>query len=207
MRRYILFAFTLGLVASCSSSREFWQYVVEDNVAKPLMRETGKKDEPRALSPYNVKVVYNDGTTSTEVIIPILSSGQQIIIDHKGITSPTGLSPAPLPPVDADKSVEEGYAASGNPINDRAPAVSLVKTSERIRELVKSGNYALALVHADQILARYPNHVKTLQTKGSLLLRLGEREAAIKAYQRAQELEPDPRVEEQLKKLEQKVEE
>lgn len=188
---------------SCSASKEFWEYVVEDRVVKPLPeREEGEEDAPRLLSPHNVRVVYSDGSTSTEVVIPVLTSGQQIVIDHKSRSKPSSLAVVPLPPSSADKSLEESYVGEGLPVQSKSPPVSMVKTHERIRELVKEGNYALALEFADQLLKRYPKHVKTLRTKGSLLMQMGEREAALKAYREAQEVEPDTKVEEMIRKLE-----
>ena len=71
-----------------------------------------------------------------------------------------------------------------------------------IRKFVKSGEYAVALQYADQILARYPNHVETLRTKGSLLLKMGERDAAVETYRKAEEIESNPRVREILNGLE-----
>ena len=42
----------------CNSTKEFWRYVVDKEVSKPLAeRETGTVDTPRLLSPHNVKVV------------------------------------------------------------------------------------------------------------------------------------------------------
>ena len=200
---WLLLALALlpGLTA-CNSTREFWRYVVEDEVEKPMAkRDKGQEDAPRVLSPHNVKVVYSDGSTSTEVLIPVLSSGQQIVIDHKSRGAPQAIALAPLAPADADKDLEDAYIKGGNPVSKKSPEVSLVKTEGRIRELVKDGNYALALEYAEQLLKRYPSHAKTLRTKGSLLLKMGEREAALKAYQKAQDIEPDPRVEEQIKAL------
>jgi hypothetical protein len=190
-------------LGGCSSRKPFWTYVVEEDVSKPLpKREVGTKDDPKPISPHNVRVAYNDGGTLTEVWIPVLTSGQQIVIDHKSQGAPSSLSLVPIPPSAADKTVEEAYVKSGQPIVQKEKPVSIVKGHEKIRGLVKEGNYELALEYCDQILARYPNHVKTLRTKGSLLLKMGETEAAIKTYSRAQEIEPDPRVEEQIRKLE-----
>lgn len=195
--------FGLWLLSSCNASKEFWQYVVEDEVAKPLpSRENGEEDAPRLLSPHNVRVVYSDGSSSTEVVIPVLTSGQQIVIDHKSRSKPSSLSVVPLPPTHADEAIERTYIEDGHPVQPKSPPVSIVKTHERIRELVKEGSYGLALEFADQLLKRYPKHVKTLRTKGSLLLQLGERDAAIKAYREAQEIEPDGKVEEMIVKLE-----
>ena len=102
---------------SCSSRKPFWTYVVEDDVGKPLpKREGGAKDDPKPISPHNIRVAYNDGGTLTEVWIPVLTSGQQIIIDHKSQGAPSSLALVPIPPAQADKTVEEAYVKSGQPI-------------------------------------------------------------------------------------------
>jgi hypothetical protein len=201
-----IIAATLLFATGCVSGREFWSYVVDDNVSKPMPeRETGERDKPAMLSPHNVKVVYNDGSTQTEVLIPVLSSGQQIVVDHRGRDNPPSLALAPLPPTDADKTLDEAYIGSGNPIVTKSPPVSIVKTREMIRKMVREGNYSLALQYADQLLKRYPSHAETLRTKGSLLLKIGEREAALETYRKAEEIEPDPRVAKQISELEKQV--
>lgn len=199
---YLIF-FLWSWLTSCSATRSFWTYVVDNDVNKPLSkRDAGTVDKEGPMSPYNVKVVYNDGARSTEVLIPVVSSGQQIIIDHQGKKRPQALSVVPLPPVAADKDLEDSYLQQGKQLNASAGPVSIVRTHAKINELVKDGQYGLALEYAEQLLKRYPNHVKTLQTKGSLLLKLGENAAALDAYQKAQDIEFDPRVEEQIKQLE-----
>lgn len=204
----LLVLVSAAVLGGCSASKDFWQYVVEDRVVKPIpVRENGEEDAPRMLSPHNVRVVYSDGSTSTEVVIPVLTAGQQIVIDHKSRSKPSSLAIVPLPPGASDKSLEQSYVEEGHPIQTKSPPVSIVKTHERIRELVQEGNYGLALEFADQLLKRYPKHVKTLRTKGSLLLQLGEREAALKAYIEAQEIEPDSKVEDMIKKIEDRTSE
>jgi tetratricopeptide (TPR) repeat protein len=188
-------------LAACASGREFWNFVVEEPVKKPITRESG---ELEALNPTNqqaVKVTYNDGSTSTQVEIPVLSSGQQIVIDHKGRPSEKSIGLVPLPPVDSDKSLEDAYLEKGNSISQRAAPVSIVKTKSEIQKLVKQGNYALALEYATQLLQRYPNHAETLRTKGALLLKIGERDAALEAYQRAQDIAPSARVAKQIEEI------
>lgn len=205
LRRVLVLQAFLGIIGlgGCNASKEFWQYVVQDEVVKPLPpREKGEDDAPRLLSPHNVRVVYNDGTTSTEVVIPVLSSGQQIVIDHKSRSKPSSLSVLPIPPAPADQSLEQSYLEGGLPIQQKGTPVSIVKTHEKIRELVKEGSYAVALEYADQLLKRYPKHVKTLRTKGSLLLQMGELDAALKTYREAQEVEPDKKVDELIRNLE-----
>ncbi len=200
--RIITFLLIIPIVGACASRKPFWSYLVDKGTSKPEVRDAGEKDKPRSLSPYNVKVVYNDGSTSTEVLIPVLTSGQQIVIDHNRKKSPQALSVVPIPPTAADQTVEESYIKSGQPIRKKAPPVSIIKTHEKIRAEVKRGNYEVALQYAETILRRYPNHVKTLRTKGSLLLKLGERNAAYQTYIKAQEIEPDRRVEKIIRDME-----
>lgn len=192
------------ILTGCISGREFWSYVVEDEVHAPLPeREKGTLDKPAQLSPYNVKVVYNDGTTLTEVMIPILASGQQILVDNQSKDPSTAaLSLVPLPPGEADKSAEDAYVKAGQPLSAKAPSVSIVKTNEQIRKLVRDGNFPLALQFADQLLAKYPGHVETLRIKGSLLLKIGERQAALETYRKAEDIEPNARVAAQIAELE-----
>ncbi len=200
---YLFFSVALS---SCISGREFWTYVISDSVTKPLPpRELGKKDAPQIYSRDVVRVVYSDGSAQTEVFIPILMSGQQILIDQKSSQSPVGLALVPYAPTPADKTLEESYLKSGYSMNAKASPVSILKTQEMIRKFLKSGDYSIALQYAEQILGRYPNHVETLRTKGSLLLKIGERDGALETYRKAQEIEPNTQVGEQIKKLESKV--
>lgn len=198
----------LCLPLGCVSGRSFWSYVIDEKVDKPLpQREVGEKDKPPLLTPYNVKVVYNDGQTETQVLIPVLSSGQQIVIDHQGQKRPaaSALSLVPMPQTPMDRELEDRYLQEGNAVVKDAAPISIVKTHEQIRAHVIDGNFALALQYADKLLERYPNHLKTLQTKGSLLLKIGEKRAALEAYRKAQNIESDPQVEDQIRKLEQSL--
>lgn len=198
---YLILLFLVG----CASGREFWNYVVEEPVRKPQSRESGEVDSPNPSNSQVVKVSYNDGTTTTEVQIPVLTTGQQIVIDHKGRPSEKSLSLIPLPPTEADKSLEDSYLKNGNPIAQKATPVSIVKTQAEIQKLAKQGNYALALEYATQLLQRYPNHVETLRTKGALLLKMGEKDAALDAYQKAQDIQPNSRVQKQMDSLQKEL--
>lgn len=197
----------ISLLSSCSTGRSFWSYVVGGKVAKPLgERQQGEVAKPRMLSPHNVKVVYNDGSTSTEVLIPILSSGQQIVVDHDERKSPESLSVIAPPPTPADQAIEKNYINDGHQISSQAVPISILKTHEKMRELASSGNYYLALEYAQKLLQRYPNHVKTLRAKGSLYLKIGEKKAALESYYRAEEIESDPEVRAQIKNIEKSLE-
>ena len=202
--RSALILFTIIFLSTgCISSRPFWTYVVDNRVEKGLpQRETGKIDAPMPDQRQQIRVVYSDGSSQTEVFVPVIASGQQILIDQKSSASPTSLAMVPFAPTPADKTLEDAYLQAGNSINSKASPVSIVKSQEMIRKFVKSGEYAVALQYADQILARYPNHVETFRTKGSLLLKMGERDAAVETYRKAEEIESNPRVREILNGLE-----
>lgn len=185
----------------CASGREFWTYVVEPPVEKTLAREKGTPADAVA-SPHVIKVAYSDGSTSTEVQVPVLSSGQQVIVDHKGRSAQESIGLVPLPPAASDKALEESYLRGGRPITAKAAPVSITKTRAMVNKLVKQGNLSLALEYVEQLLQRYPQHVESLRTKGSILMKMGEREAALETYRRAEEIESDPQVRRQVQELE-----
>jgi hypothetical protein len=197
---------TLWLVG-CASGREFWTYVVEPPVEKTtIKREKGTPIEPITSQTPNsahvIRVTYSDGSTSTDIQVPVINTGQQVIIDQKGRSAMSSVNLVPLAPTSADKALEESYVKSGNPVVQKSQPVSIVKTQAMIKKLVKQGNYSLALEYVDQLLQRYPQHVESLRAKGSILLKMGEREAALEAYRKAQELEPTPQVRKQIESLE-----
>lgn len=191
-----------SVLSGCASGREFWTYVVEPPVEKPLAREQGTLPTGQPSSSQVIRVAYSDGSTSTEVQVPVVSSGQQVIIDQKGRSAKEAIGLVPLAPTAADKSLEESYQKSGKPIVQKASPVSIVKTRAMVKKLVKQGNLSLALEYVDQLLQRYPQHVESLRAKGSILLKMGERESALDAYRKAQEVEPNAQVQKQIKDLE-----
>ena len=197
---YILIASTC-VNAGCASGREFWTYVVRPPVEKTVERESGTAIG-EVQSPHVIRVNYSDGSTSTEVQVPVLASGQQVIIDQKGRSAKESINLAPLAPSPADKSLEDSYLKGGKAVSQKAPPVSIVKTQAMVKKLVKQGSYSVALEYVDQLLQRYPQHAESLRTKGSLLLKMGEREAALEAYKTAQEIEPNAQVRKQIDELE-----
>jgi Tetratricopeptide repeat len=208
LKNSIVFVFSMLLVAvapvvlsGCASGREFWTYVVRPPVEKTVEREQGTA-LGEVQSPHVIRVTYSDGSTSTEVQVPVLATGQQVIIDQKGRAAKDSINLAPLAPSSADKSLEDNYLKSGKAVSQKAQAVSIVKTQAMVKKLVKQGNYSLALEYVDQLLQRYPQHAESLRTKGSLLLKMGEREAALEAYRTAQEIEPNAQVRKQIDDLE-----
>lgn len=199
--RHLALLYILFSLAACASGREFWNYVVESPVDKQMPREKGTP-LGEVDSTHVIRVHYSDGQTSTDVAVPVISSGQQVVIDQKGRPAQEAVNLAPLAPTAADKGLEDAYAKSGKEVVAKAAPVSIVKTQAMVKKLVKQGNYSLALEYVDQLLQKYPQHVESLRAKGSILLKMGEREAALDAYRKAQDVQPNAQVRKQIIDLE-----
>ena len=210
MTRPLLAASALlwGLLGVGCASRNYTHYLIEPAPATnaALEDEEGTQLRPMAFgSTTAMKVSWNDGTVITEVEIPLLASGQRIVIEHSGSSEGVETIPAsrlvPPPPGPADKSLDSAYRERGLRVNPDAPEVSLSGARKRMSEALASSNYAMALEWCELILARYPSHPETLRAKGSILLMLGEREKAIEIYEEVEEIETDPTVRKKLEEL------
>lgn len=200
MKNLILVLLIL-FVAGCASGREYWNYVVDPPVDKTMPREKGTPLGD-VDSTHVIKVRYSDGSTSTDVSVPVISSGQQVVIDQRGRPAQEAVNLAPLAPTAADTALEDAYVKGGKQVVAKAAPVSIVKTQAMVKKLVKQGNFSLALEYVDQLLQKYPQHVESLRAKGSILLKMGEREAALETYRKAQEIEPNAQVKKQITDLE-----
>lgn len=196
-----------GLAGGCAA-RNYTHYLIEPAPATnpALEEEEGTQLRPLAFgSTTAMKVSWNDGTTLTEVEIPLLASGQRIVIEHGSGSSGVQTIPAtrlvPPQPTLADNTLDQAYRARGLTVNPDAPAVSISGARTRMQEALAQGNYQLALEWCELVLARYPSHPETLRAKGSILLMLGEREKAIEIYEQVEEIETDPTVRQKLEEL------
>lgn len=190
------------------AARNYTHYLIEPapTTNPALVEEEGTALRPMSFgSTTSMKVSWNDGTTITEVEIPLLASGQRIVIEHAAGAAGVETIPAtrlvPPPPTLADATLEKAYRDRGLAVNADAPAVSISSSRTRMQEAIASGNYQLALEWCELVLARYPSHPETLRAKGSILLMLGEREEAIEVYEAVEEIESDPTVRRKLEEL------
>ena len=198
----------LLIFCGACASRNYTHYLIEPAPAtNPALEEQeGTQLRPMAFgSTTAMKVSWNDGTMITEVEIPMLASGQRIVIEHSAGGTDVETIPAtrlvPPPPTVADRSLDEAYRERGLRVNPDAPEVSLTAGRTRMQDALESGNYQLALEWAELVLARYPSHPETLRAKGSILLMMGEREKAIEIYEQAEEIDSDPAVRRKLEEL------
>ena len=200
----------LGLVMLCAgcATRNYTHYLIEPAPAtNPILEE----EEGTQLRPFGfgsttaMKVSWNDGTMITEVEIPMLASGQRIVIEHTAGATDIDRIPAtrlvPPPPTSADKTLDEAYRQRGLQVDPDAAAVSISGARTQMQDAIAGGNYQLALEWASLVLDRYPSHPETMRAMGSILLMLGEREKAIEVYEEVEEIESDPAVRKKLEEL------
>jgi hypothetical protein len=194
------------VVASCSA-RNYTYYLIEPAPQKnPTLKEEGTLLRPFGFGSTTVmKVRWNDGNLVTEVDVPMLASGQRIVIEHGAGSSDVKTIQAtrvvPPPPSRADEALIQAYRARGLRINEDAPEVSITRARTLMQEALKSGNYQLALEWCETVLGRYNSHPEFLRAKASVLLLMGERDKAIEIYEQAEEVESDPGVRKKLEEL------
>jgi hypothetical protein len=202
----VLVPLGLALWSGCAA-RNYTHYLIEPPPQKhPALQEEGTATRPFGYGSTTVmKVRWNDGNLITEVDVPVLSSGQRIIIEHGAGSGEVKTIPpsrvVPPPPTAADASLVEAYRARGLRIDESAPEVSITRARSLMQEAIKGGNYALALEWAETVLQRYRSHPEFLRAKASLLLMMGEREKAIEIYEQVEAIESDPGVRKKLEEL------
>ena len=198
---------TASLVLCACSARNYTHYLVEPAPKKnPALVEEGTMLRPMGFGSTTVmKVTWNDGHVLTEVQIPMLASGQRIIVEHSQTSDQVKTIPAtrlvPPKPSIADKSLVEAYRGRGLRVNEDAADVSITGARTQMETSLKAGNYQLALEWCELVLAKYPSQPAFLRAKGSILLLMGEREKAIEVYEAVEEIESDPQVRKTLEEL------
>ena len=197
----------LPLLASACATRNYTYYLVEPAPKKPeALKEEGTLVRPFGFGSTTVmKVRWNDGNLMTEVDVPMLATGQRIVIEHGAGNRDVKTVPTsrlvPPPPSPADKSLIEAYRARGLSIDEQAPEVSITRARTLMEQASREGNYQLALEWCEAVLARYKSHPEFLRAKGSLLLMMGERDKAIEVYEQVEAIESDPGVRKKLEEL------
>lgn len=200
--------FVVGVVAlSGCTARNYTYYLIEPTVKK----SSTLKEDDTLVRPFGfgsttvMKVRWNDGKVLTEVDVPVLASGQRIVIEHGQGSNPVKtIAPmrlVPPPPTKADASLVEAYRSRGLKVEEDAPDVSISRAMALMQEATRGGNYALALEWCETVLARYKTHPEFLRAKASLLLMMGERDKAIEVYEAAEAVESDPAVRKKLEDL------
>ena len=207
LRGNLLVALPLLLSSVSCASRNYTYYLVEPEPPKnQVLKEEGTLTRPFGFGSTTVmKVRWNDGNLITEVDIPMVSTGQRIVIEHapgsSEVKSIAASRVVPPPPTMADATLVEAYRARGLSINEDAPEISIVRARALMQAATKEGNYQLALEWVEAVLQRYKSHPEFLRAKASLLLMMGEKAKAIEIYEQVEAIESDPNVRKKLEEL------
>jgi hypothetical protein len=194
------------LLGSCAA-RNYTYYLVDPPPQKhPALKEEGTLVRPFGYGATTVmKVRWNDGNLATEVDVPMLATGQRIVIEHGQGPQQVKTIPSnrlvPPPPGPADAALVEAYRARGLRIDEGAPEVSITRARGLMQDAIKAGNYSLALEWCETVLQRYKSHPEFLRAKASLMLMLGERDKAVELYEQVESIESDPAVRKKLEEL------
>ncbi len=128
----------LCLSAGCAS-RNYTYYLVDVPPKKnPVLADQGTLARPFGFgSTTTMKVRWNDGKMLTEVELPVLASGQRVVVEH-GAGSPDvkTLPPTrmvPPPPSRADEALIQAYRERGLSIDEGAADVSLTRARTQCR--------------------------------------------------------------------------
>ncbi len=206
-RRWLAGLLAVTSMSTACASRNYTYYLIEPPPKRhPALKEEGTLAKPFGFgSTTTMKVRWNDGNLITEVDVPVMASGQRIVVEHGAGSSEVKTIPAmrvvPPPPTAADTSLIEAYRARGLSVNQDAAEVSLTKARTLMQEATKTGNYQLALEWCETVLQRYKSHPEFLRAKASLLLMMGERDKAIEVYEQVEAIESDPAVRKKLEEL------
>lgn len=200
----------ITLVATCATgcaARNYTYYLVDPVPQRhPVLKEEGTLVRPLGYGSTTVmKVRWNDGTLMTEVDVPVMASGQRIVIEHgagsKDVKTIPTMRLVPPSPTPADTALIEAYRARGLRINEEAPEVSIIRARTEMQNAIRGGNYQIGLEWAETVLQRYKSHPEFLRAKASLLLMMGERDKAIEVYEQVEGIESDPAVRKKLEEL------
>ncbi|MBS1149351.1 MAG: hypothetical protein H6Q89_1049 [Myxococcaceae bacterium] len=197
----------ISLALTGCAARNYTYYLVEPAPTKhPALKEEGTLTRPFGFgSTTAMKVRWNDGNLITEVDIPMLATGQRIVVEHAAGSRDVKTIPTtrvvPPPVTAADTSLIEAYRQRGLRIDDTAPEVSITRARTLMQDAIKGGNYSLALEWCETVLQRYKSHPEFLRAKASLLLMMGERDKAIEVYEQVETIESDPAVRKKLEEL------
>ena len=208
--------FTLALVSvimsACASTTTSETRASSGVISYPFVAETRPLGQTRTKQPFVIRSTV--GTSEYSVEIPDSAADYDIQIPLADI-APKGsgdLSPLSL---GSDKSVNPGttdkelVAALPDLAKNKPGQTAMMDAAfgvgspegpvqspsytlgiARVNQHFKNRNYELALVELNNVLAYYPNSPKLLKMKGTLLLKTGNHELAMRSWQRALDLAP-----------------
>lgn len=210
--RTVLISIALMTMTSCASTQEASTPTINTgSIAYPFISETRSLGSTKRREPFVIRSA--TGSQEYTVEIPENSSRYDIQIPLAEMTpagSAAGIdlagrvraNPAntdkelvsALPDLGKEKSSKTGMldtAFGVAPPDGPAQSPSYTLGIAKVNQYFKERNFELALVELNNLLAFYPNSPKLLKMKGTLLVKTGNRELAMRSWQRALDLAPN----------------
>jgi tetratricopeptide (TPR) repeat protein len=186
--------------------------MAEGAISYPFIADTKPVGRAQPKQPFVIKsaignreysIEIPDNASRYDIQIPLAELSPKGAGDGLARTSSDG---KPLNPANTDKELVAALPAlSKNKPNETAmmdtafgvgspegpvqsPSYSM--GIAQVNQYFKERNFELALVELNNLLAFYPNSPKLLKMKGTLLVKTGNRDLAMKSWQRALDLAP-----------------
>jgi hypothetical protein len=164
-------------------------------VPEGVVKKPGEEaPTPPAAEPYVIKMT--DGRRTWQIEIP---AGPGAPAFEAAIPLELGEDPTagPGPPAtEADREIVDAKRARGETVKAPSPErdarpPSYLRTLDRVRALFRERRYELALVELVRLERVFPDDVRILEMKGTLLARLGRAAEARAAWERVLALDPE----------------
>jgi tetratricopeptide (TPR) repeat protein len=200
------------LMLGCASGKASKPRMAEGAISYPFIADTKPVGRAQHKQPFVIRSAV--GSSEYTVEIPDNASRYDIQIPlaelrPKGSSDSSNFGSSDGKPINAGTTDKELVAAlpalSKNKPNETAmmdaafgmgspegpvqsPSYSL--GIARVNQYFRERNFELSLVELNNLLAFYPNSPKLLKMKGTLLVKTGNRDLAMKSWQRASDLAP-----------------
>ena len=207
----ILMAF-MFLLSGCETSRPVKSRIAEGTISYPFVAETKRLGNSGQKSPFVIRSAVGDSEYTVEIpenggrydiAIPLAEiSGKARAPGSIGSTRDSrGMNPATtdkelvsaLPALAKSKPDDTAMLDSAFGVGEPEGPVqspSYTMGIARVNQLFREKNFDLALIELNNLVSFYPNSPKLLKMKGTLLIKTGNRDLAMRSWQRAYDLVP-----------------
>jgi hypothetical protein len=198
------------LISACETSQTLTPVRQEGTISYPFIGETRQLGNNGKRAPFVIKSAV--GATEYTVEIPENGGRYDIAIPLAELSGHDAASGAlmrdtrTVNPATTDKELvaalpdvtkkrpEEtamldgafGVGTPEGPVQSPSYTLGIAKVNQHFKEK----NFEMALIELNQLLAFYPNSPKLLKMKGTLLVKTGNRDLAMRSWQRALDLTP-----------------
>lgn len=173
MKHKINFLVLIGLLSAPSCAEKKTRIWIEP----PLGHESSAKKKIY----YQVEDIQSG--KKENLMIPLEQTPENLIVEDRKIgKGEAGLGTA----TQADRMISDGKLSDKK---TTSPTVSYLRGLQEVEDLFRKRAFSEALVKIAPLAEQYPNQTRVFAMQGTLFRKIGEKKLALKAYQRAFELD------------------